>query len=70
MSTSFDDPKTVSLWELSCERKKRDIRTKSRVMVTVAATALSEAVEKAQAFTGDEWTIWSARHIGYRVVLL
>lgn len=70
MSTPFDDPKTVSLWELHCERKKRDIRTRSRVTVLVAAASLSDAMAKGAAFYGDEWTVWTATHVGQRVVLL
>lgn len=65
----FDDIDTVSLWELSCERKVRNIRTRSRVQVTVQAIALSEAVAKTVAELGDEWIIWSARHLGYRKVI-
>jgi hypothetical protein len=33
MSFNFDDPKRITLWELSCERKKRSIHTVSRVQV-------------------------------------
>lgn len=65
----IDALSTVSLWELSCERKVRNIHTQSRVQVTVQATALSEAVEKTVHHLGEEWSIWSARHVGYRVLI-
>lgn len=70
MSFNFDDPKRITLWELSCERKKRSIHTVSRVQVLVAASSLSDAMAKGAAFYGDEWTVWTATHVGQRVVLL
>jgi hypothetical protein len=66
----IEGPKTVGIWELSCERKKRDIRTVNRATLTVVAPSLSEAMTKAASFVGDEWTVWSARHVGQRVVIL
>lgn len=67
---NFDDPKRVSLWELHCERKKRSVHTVSRVTVLVVASSLSEAMTKGASFYGDEWTVWTATHVGQRVVIL
>jgi hypothetical protein len=70
MGFDFSDPQTTTLWELHCERKQRSIQKRSRVTVLVAASSLTEAMRKGEAFYGDEWTVWTATHVGQRVVLL
>ena len=63
------EPELKSVWELSYERKKRALGTVNHYMVAVVAVTLEEAVQKAGKVLGETHTLWSAKHLGKRVVI-